>query len=312
MILVEEGQSPLILCLPHSGTEIPQAVGKRLNATGRLQVDLAWRLERVFGIREELDATLVTSTVSRYVIDLDEDPAFHGKGLVPGGGHLCPLATLDGKRIYQDGEEPGPTEIEQRSLLFYEPYHNAVRKQIGRLLEQHGTVVVLDCQSMRTHIRGVTSTGLPLVSIGTAEGDSCAPDLKNLFAGSFRGREGYSVSVDEQTKGGYITRAFGRPESGVHAMTMLLAQRAYLRHESPPFEPDKIRIARLQSVLKETLSQVIDWAAAESVSCAAQNRAANSAGADIIPVDTQHLARASKSQAGQVEEEPVVPLLVAE
>ncbi len=28
MILVEEGQSPLIVCLPHSGTEIPNAVEK--------------------------------------------------------------------------------------------------------------------------------------------------------------------------------------------------------------------------------------------------------------------------------------------
>ncbi|MES0810424.1 N-formylglutamate amidohydrolase [Roseibium sp. SCPC15] len=310
MILVEEGQSPLILCLPHSGTEIPEVVGKRLNATGRLQVDLAWRLERVFGIREELDATLVTSTVSRYVIDLDEEPVFHGNGSALGRG-LCPLTTLDGKRLYQEGEDPGPTEIEQRSLLFYEPYHNALGKQVGRLLEKHGTVVLLDCKSMRTHIRGVTSTGLPLVSIGTAGGTSCAPDLKHLFAGSFRGREGYSLSVDEQTRGGFITRTFGSPENGVHALTMLLAQRAYLRHESPPFEPDKIRVARIQAALKETLSQAIDWAVADSDTIAAQNRAAN-AGADIIPVHAQDFAKVAKSQTGQVEEEPVVPLLVAE
>ncbi|MES0883405.1 N-formylglutamate amidohydrolase [Roseibium sp. SCP14] len=311
MILVEEGQSPLILCLPHSGTEIPEVVGKRLNATGRLQVDLAWRLERVFGIREELDATLVRSTVSRYVIDLDEELSFQPKGPEVTSGGLCPVTTLDGKRIYREGEEPGPTEIEQRSLLFFAPYHNALRKQIGRLLEKHGTVVVLDCQSMRTHVRGVSSAGLPVVSIGTADGTSCASDLKNLVTGTFRNRDGYSLSVDEQTKGGHIARTFGQPGKGVHALTLLLAQRAYLRHESPPFEPDKIRVARLQAVLKEMLSQVIDWATASNVSSLAQRRIEKT-GADFVPADGQRLAKAKKSQTSQVEEEPAVPLLVAE
>lgn len=261
MIFVEEGQSPLILCLPHAGTEVPNAVEKRLNATGRLQADLSWRLERVFDFHDELDATVVRSSISRYVIDLDRNPkTSHHEAMNPARA-LCPATTLDGKRIYQEGEEPGPTECEQRTLLFLAPFHKALRRQIDRMLRTHRKVIVLDCQSMRSNIKGVSEKGLPLVSIGTNGGTSCDPDLRNLLVGSFRGQEDFTVSVDEQTRGGFITSTFGRPDRGLHVITLLLAQRSYLRHESPPFEPDKVRIARLRTVLQDAMSRILDWTA---------------------------------------------------
>lgn len=261
MIFVEVGQSPLILCLPHAGTEVPNAVEKRLNATGRLQADLSWRLERVFDFHEELDATVVRSSISRYVIDLDRNPkTSHRESMNPARA-LCPATTLDGKRIYQEGEEPGPTESEQRTLLFFAPFHKALRRQIDRLLRIHRKIIVLDCQSMRSNIKGVSENGLPLVSIGTNGGTSCDPDLRHLLVGSFRGQEGFTVSVDEQTRGGFITSTFGHPDRGLHVVTLLLAQRSYLRHESPPFEPDKARTARLRAVLQDAMSRILDWTA---------------------------------------------------
>ncbi|MBN9672655.1 N-formylglutamate amidohydrolase [Roseibium aggregatum] len=260
MILVEEGQSPLILCLPDSGTEMPDAVAKRLTATGKLQADLSWRLEGIFDFHKELDATVIRSSVSRYVIDVDKDPATPVSAAFDPTLALCPATTLDGKGIYRDGEEPGPTEIEQRELLFHAPFHAKLQKQINRLRARHRHVIVLVCQSIRSQIRGVTEKGLPLVNIGSGGGESCDPDLRNLIVGSFNAQQGFTVGVDGQAKGGYITRFYGRPEDGVHAMTVLLAQRSYLRHESPPFEPDKSRVARLQTVLSDSFSRIVDWA----------------------------------------------------
>lgn len=259
MILVEEGQSPLILCLPHSGTDVPKPVAGRLNATGRLQADLAWRLERVFEIHRELDATVLRSSISRYVVDPDKEPG--PENGAPGGTEagLCALETLDGKRIYLEGEDPGPTEIEQRVLLFHAPFHRALRQQVDRLLRKHRRVILLDCQSMRSQIKGVTGSGLPLVNIGTQEGASCDTGLRDVFVSGFAGVDGFTVAIDEHTQGGFITRSYGRPERGLNCLTLLLAQRAYLRHESPPFEPDKTRLARLQTILSDSLSRMIDW-----------------------------------------------------
>ncbi|MEM5581754.1 N-formylglutamate amidohydrolase [Roseibium sp. AS2] len=312
MILVEEGQSPLILCLPHSGTAIPDAIEKRLNATGRLQVDLGWRLERIFDLHDDLDVTVLRSSISRYVIDVDTD---HTAPATDPARTLCPTTTLDGKRIYQEGEEPGPTEAEQRTLLFYAPFHKALRAQIDRLLRRHGKVIVLDCQSMRSHIKGVTDKGLPLVSVGTGGGVSCDPDLRDLLVGSFSGQEGFTVSVDEQTQGGFITSTFGRPEQGLHVMTLLLAQRSYLRHESPPFEPDKTRTGRLRAIVTDTVSRLLDWAAMPARQAAATEPAADAQETgtpEVDPVDPPALPRVGRATTAQVEDKPVTSVLVAE
>jgi len=342
MILVEEGQTPIILCLPHSGTDVPNAIEKRLNATGRLQADLAWRLERVFDFHKELDVTVLRSSISRYVIDLDRDPETPISAAFDPARALCPATTLDGKRIYQEDEEPGPTEVEQRALLFHTPFHTALSHQIERLQREHGTVIVLDCQSMRSHIKGVTDAGLPLASIGSKAGASCDPDLRSLVVGSFKGQQGFTVGVDEQTQGGFIAESFGKPDQGVHVLTLLLAQRSYLRHESPPFEPDKTRLTRLRTILSEAVTRVIDWTAMGSAPASDPSPSASdehddpepppgetdegaapeqphkdastdeAERADIIPVDPITLTKVSRSQTGKVEDGPVAPLLVAE
>ncbi|GAA0786961.1 formiminoglutamase [Roseibium denhamense] len=329
MILVDEGQSPLILCLPHSGSDIPGVVAKRLNATGRLQADIAWRLEMVFDLNKSLDATVIRSSISRYVIDLDQDPSL--KAADPTSSGLCPVTTLDGKRIYNENEEPGPIEIEQRSLLFVTPFQRALGQQIDRLMRQHRRIVLIDCQSMRSHIKGVTDKGLPYVSVGSGGGVTCHQNVRNLLAGSFTGQQGVTISVDDVTKGGHIIKTFGRPERGIHAASILLAQRSYLRHESPPFEPDKARIARLQALLSDGLSRLIDWTALEDLESVSvlppegvhedtpdrqttnepQNSELDQASDNKVLAGPE-FPKAQASRVSQVEAGPVQPLLVAE
>jgi N-formylglutamate deformylase len=48
----------------------------------------------------------------------------------------------------------------------------------------------------------------------------------------------YSRVTNGRFKGGYITRHYGRPEQGIHALQMELACRGYMREEPGPVEPD--------------------------------------------------------------------------
>lgn len=260
MILVDKGESPLILCLPHSGTDIPPTVEKRMNATGRLQTDISWRLETVLDFNKRLDATVIRSTVSRYVIDVDQPPEPPEDPEADPLKALCPVTTLDSKRIYQLDEEPGPTEIEQRSLLFYYPFHATLAREIERLRGMHETVVVIDCRSMRSKIKGVIDTELPTLSLGTVERASCHPDLTRTFADTFSGKAGFSLATDDIFKGGYIAQVYGQPDIGIHVMTMVIAQRAYLRHETPPFELDRTETGRLIEALASGFTKVAEWA----------------------------------------------------
>lgn len=316
MILVDEGHSPLILCLPHTGTDVPEVVGKRFNATGRSQTDLSWRLEDVLRLGDELDATTIRSTVSRYLIDLDRDAETPLSAAGNPATALCPVTTLDGKGLYLDDEEPGGTEVEQRVLLFHQPFHRALRQQINRLLASHSKVILIDCQSMRSSIKGVTDKGLPLVSVGTADGTSCDPDLRSLLIGSFTSQQGFTVAADELAKGGYITRTYGQPEKGVHAATLLIAQRAYLRHESPPFEPDKIRVHRVRTVFQDTLSRAVDWTTSTGgVEPVTEDEKAKDSSPEDGPVETEKdldTKPAGKDPDTPEGKPPEPPLMVAE
>ena len=68
--------------------------------------------------------------------------------------------------------------------------------------------------------------------------------------------------LDGRFKGGYITRAYGRPAEGVHAVQLELAQIAYM-DEEPPFAYRPEMAERLQPVLKALLQAMLDWAAAQ-------------------------------------------------
>ncbi|MTH97005.1 N-formylglutamate amidohydrolase [Roseibium sp. RKSG952] len=266
MILLATGNSPLIFCLPHTGREIPPAIWGRLSATGRLQTDLSWHLDQVLECAKTLDATVISTNMSRYVIDVDQDPAQMSPAAKGETDALCPAWTVETNAIYKAGEEPGPTEIEQRAMLFHEPYHQVVLQQIERVRARHGKALVFDCQSRRSRSGRGLAPPLPVISIGTRGGLSCDPDLRAVFGETFSGLGGFSVSLDDGVTGGYLTRTYGDPANGVHALTLLVAQRSYLKHEAPPFEPDKTRMMRLRAVLLDSFVEVLDWAGWSDVS----------------------------------------------
>nr|WP_041376384.1 N-formylglutamate amidohydrolase [Polymorphum gilvum] len=264
MIVVQERTAPLLLSIPHSGSRIPPAIERRMTATGRLQTDLAWHVDSLFEFAADMDVTVVRTPVSPLVIDVDADPA---SASAPDGGlapALCALETLDGKRLYQPEEDPGPVEIEERRRLFHAPYHDALAQQVARLRAMHRRIVVLDAQSMRSRIKGVFDGELPLFTVGTRHGRSCHEDVAAILADTGHDLPGASHAENDLFPGGWIVRSYGRPQEGIHAAALTIAQRAYLKHETPPFEPDKEKARRLKAALRQTLLALIGWARGEA------------------------------------------------
>ena len=109
-VSVVEGGSPVVLAFPHSGTFVPDAVGKRLNSLGRELADTDWHVDQLYaGLLPT--ATTVRANFHRYVIDANRDPA--GGSLYPGQNTtgLIPHTTFDGEPIWNDaliaGREDG-------------------------------------------------------------------------------------------------------------------------------------------------------------------------------------------------------------
>ena len=65
--------------------------------------------------------------------------------------------------------------------------------------------------------------------------------------------EGYSSVTNGRFRGGWTTRHYGRPEAGVHAIQMELAQRCYM-HEFPPWEYDDKAAGRVRPHLYKMLN----------------------------------------------------------
>jgi N-formylglutamate deformylase len=66
-----------------------------------------------------------------------------------------------------------------------------------------------------------------------------------------QGQSRYSFVVNGRFKGGYITRHYGRPDSGVHAVQLELAQLNYMDEDS--FAYDEAKASVLQASIEQLL-----------------------------------------------------------
>lgn len=230
-LTITRGAAPLLLSLPHTGTMIPPEYEAGLVSPRLARKDADWWVDRLYDFAGDLGATVVRTAISRTVIDVNRDPS--GASLYPGQAttELCPTTTFDGEPLYRPGAEPNLAGIAERCARWFDPYHAALRAELERLRAAYGTVVIYDCHSIRSRIPRLFDGALPNFNIGTNSGASCAPALTAAIENICAGTE-FSHVTNGRFKGGFITRSFGRPEAGVHAVQMELACRGYMREPS--------------------------------------------------------------------------------
>lgn len=256
---IVRGDSPVILGLPHTGLFVPDEIMAELNDTGRALTDTDWNIHLLYADLLP-GATSVRATFHRYVIDANRDPS--GKSLYPGQNTtgLCPIIDFDGKPLYQAGKEPDAAAIEARRTAFHAPYHAALTAEIERVRAKHRIAILYDCHSIRSDLPFLFEGTLPDFNIGDNNGVTCAPEVTRIVADLCKSADGYSTIVNGRFKGGWTTRHYGRPEDGVHAIQMELAQNTHLKAEAHPFELDPDKSERLRAILRNILTDIEIWA----------------------------------------------------
>jgi N-formylglutamate deformylase len=252
---ISRGSSPVILAFPHTGTNVPADIWDRLNDNGRLLADTDWHIHQLYaGLLS--DATTVRATFHRYVIDANRDPS--GASLYPGQNTtgLIPTSDFDGNPIWKDGEEPTDVDIAIRRDGFHRPYHAALEAEIERVRAEHGVAVLYDCHSIRSLIPFLFEGRLPDFNIGTDGGTTCDPSIEQAVVDVTAAADGYSSVLNGRFRGGWTTRHYGKPETGVHAIQMELAQINHLATEAPPFAYDAAKADRLRTHLKQLLERI--------------------------------------------------------
>jgi N-formylglutamate amidohydrolase len=258
----ELGEAPLVVSFPHSGTDLPDDVAARLSETGRSLIDTDWYVDRLYAFVRELGATTLRANVSRYVVDLNRDPS--GVSLYPGQRTtgVCPVETFEGEALYEAGLEPGAPEIAARVEKYWTPYHRELEALVDRALARHGYTVLLDGHSIWGQLPLLFDGDLPDINMGTNSGASCATALTNAAEASLSGSS-YSHVTNGRFKGGYITRHYGVPARGVHAVQIELNQSTYLADRSRTAW-DNRKAAMLSRTLANICTALLAWRPAES------------------------------------------------
>src|SRR4051812_21483842 len=222
------GGSPLIVSMPHVGTLVPHALGSALADCAARRPDTDWHLTRLYDFLGELDSTVVRAQYSRYVIDVNR-PA-DGSNLYPGQDtpRLCPLDTFASEPLYRGGREPSDDQVAQRLAAVWQPYHARLQREIARVRATHGIAILWDAHSIASEVPRLFPGRLPDFNLGTAAGASCAPDLSRSLHVALSRQPGFTAVLDGRFKGGYITRAYGRPGEGVHAIQLEMSTSTYM------------------------------------------------------------------------------------
>jgi N-formylglutamate deformylase len=213
-----KGRIPLLISMPHNGEALPEYIANKMTEQGRKVADTDWHKDKLYAFAQALGAYIIMPKYSRYVIDLNRDPA--GVDLYPGANstELCPTTSFDLAPLYLEGQAPEKDEILHRVTTYWQPYHQALKSTLADMQNEFGKAVLLEAHS----------------NFGTADGKSCAPEL--ITALQKLDYSPYSMITNGRFKGGFITREYGQPQKNIHAVQLELSQRTYMSEPSPEYD----------------------------------------------------------------------------
>jgi N-formylglutamate deformylase len=258
---LHEGSAPLLISIPHVGTNIPADIAATMTPIAQRTEDCDWHLDRLYAFAREFGASFLMPANARYVIDLNRPP--DGANLYPGQDTtgLLPVDTFDKEPLYLDGHLPDDAEVARRRELYWKPYHEALAAHLAALKAKHGKVLLWEAHSIRSHVPRFFPGRLTDFNFGTSNGTSAVAGLAEAMVDVVERHGSYSAVANGRFKGGYITRQYGQPSEGIHAVQLELTQITYME-EQMPYAYDETLAAQVEPLLKTLVQTALERVAA--------------------------------------------------
>jgi len=235
---------PLVFSSPHSGSIYPAG----FVAKSRLDPVMLRRSEDAFvdELYAEAPAAglpLLKARFPRAFIDPNREPYELDPGMFASalpawvnrssprvGAGLGTIARVvaNGAEIYRGKLDFAEAETWIEKL--YRPYHNALGMLLDEAAGAFGRVLLIDCHSM-------PAVGGPMdrdpgkrrvdFVLGDAHGTSCSSAVID-WTDEYLSSLGYSVARNDPFAGGFITRHYGKPATGRHALQIEVNRRLYM------------------------------------------------------------------------------------
>ena len=260
---------PLVFASPHSGTHYTAdfLAEARLDPVALRRSEDSF-VDELFAAAPSFGAPLLAATFPRVYCDANREPWELDPAMFDGplpawvnsasprvGAGLGTIARVvaSGEQVYR-GKLPFAA-AEARVRDCWQPYHAALARLIEETRAAFGCCLLVDCHSMPTH----PAQGLPPSDfvLGDAHGTSCAPRATRLVEETLVAL-GYRVRRNDPYAGGYVTRHYGSPREGIHALQIEIARRLYM---------DEVRVQRAPGLagLQRDIRQLVqvlaesDW-----------------------------------------------------
>ncbi len=255
---------PLIVSSPHSGRNYPpDFVAASALTPLRLRSSEDSFVEDIFSYAPDLGASLIQALFPRVFVDVNRqpyelDPTMFSDFLphyvitqnsrISAGLGTIARVVSNGERVYKN--KLTFQEAEERINHFYRPYHDALQTLINNTKDEFGYCILLDCHSMPSGRIGTNNPSqskpsrLAEIVLGDCHGTSCHPHIMKS-SNEFLTGCGFSVRRNIPYAGGFITRNYGKPKEGVHALQIELNRALYMdeQHIEPLEEIKPLRHA---------------------------------------------------------------------
>jgi N-formylglutamate deformylase len=249
------GKLPLLVSIPHAGTELTPEVEAGLSDSARPLPDTDWHIPKLYDFVHTLGASVVVGNYSRMVIDLNR-PADDKPLYATATTGLYPDTLFDGAPAFQAGKTPSVQQRQWALENVWQAYHQRLQTELERLKAEHGYALLFDAHSIASRIPRLFSGKLPDLNLGTNGGQSCDELIEEHLVACMASQKAFSWVANGRFKGGHITRAYGNPAQGVHAVQLELAQCNYMDEEAP-FGWREERAGRLQPLLEQLIRAML-------------------------------------------------------
>jgi len=225
---------PLLVSVPHAGTEVPAEARPHCVLTEQEIIDDGDVGARaIYALADEVRG-FVTTCVARAIVDLNRAEHDRRKdGVVK--THTCWEVP-----VYR---APLPEEVVETLLArHYRPYHRRLTELAGT-----GPTLAIDCHTMAAYGPPVgpdPGVERPWICLSNADG-TCSAEWIRLLASCLERAFDHEVSINHPFRGGFITRS--------HAAEMPWVQ---LELSRAPFMSDEQKRARVLEALGTFLSDV--------------------------------------------------------
>ncbi len=270
---------PFLFNSPHSGSRYPDHFLRlsRLKPMVLRKTEDAF-VDELFGNMVDLGAVFLHALFPRSFIDLNREPYELDKsmlvGALPENANTRSVRVKNGlgtvARLVSEHEpiyrKRLPVEmVLQRIELVYKPYHEMLTSQLDQIYQNWGASVLIDCHSMPT----MTSLGRidrqADIIIGDCYGHSCDKRITQYLQDSLVDK-GYKVTLNKPYAGGFITKNYGNPEQGKHAVQIEINRGIYMDENKLEKKADFFALKQnLESAMQEVILNVTEELQAKSI-----------------------------------------------